>query len=160
MNLPFSILGFTHLKIFVLNASTWFTNSGLSWSSGINCNFCKSDSSSVGLTNVAQSLSLKKCLTSQRILLRFSIFSLLPFCSARLFSKYCFGLIGLSYSSRSKSAKSLTTHRNRGKYLWISSGSHSPIRSFLIYNCFDRFMINDKFWIAFSSIVPIELKMK
>jgi hypothetical protein len=145
MNFPFNVFGFTFKKIFYQRFSICFTNSGHKFSSVIPYKFCRSFSSSDGLTRVAQSHSLKKCLINLQIRFLASIFSLPPFYSARLFSKYSFEFMILWYSSSSFKEKSLTTHKNLGKYFWISSGSHSPIASFFILNYFDRLMISERF---------------
>jgi len=142
---PFNVFGLTFKNIFCQSYYIYFTNSGLRLSSGISYKFYKSFSSSDGHTKVAQSHSLKKCLINHQILFLASIFSLPPFYSDKLFSKYSLEFIEFLNSSSSFKEKSLTTQRNQGKYFWISSGSHSPTASFLIQSYFDRLIINDKF---------------
>ncbi len=70
--------------------------------------------------------------------------------------------------SRRRSEKSRTIQRKAGKYLAISSGSQSPTTSDLSWSSLERLIyatgetarlltIRLRFWIADSSIVPIEL---
>lgn len=168
-----SVLGLTFLNIFPLNWSTYLTNSSLSISSPIDYNYYNSFSSSTGLTNVWQSLSLKKCLMRRLIRFFYSMLSLEPFYCWRACSKYCLEVMAVPVVSRRRREKSRTTHRKEGKYFAISSGSHSPNTSVFICSSFERFIyiewykhemniltISDRLLIAFSSIVPILLYMK
>ena len=148
MNLEFRVLGLTLLKILFLRKLIWCTNSSLSWLSAIFYKFCSSFSSSTGLTKVKQSLSLKKCLISLLIRFLVSTLSEVPFWDCKAFSKYSRWLIGLPILSSKRREKSLTTQRNEGKYLAISSGSHSPSTSDLICSSLERliYMCYQTFW--------------
>lgn len=135
-------------------------NSGLISRSCIDCNYCKCFSASTGLTIVKQSRSPNTYLIS--LLMRFfcSIESEEPFCIISAFSRYYFGEIAFSKESVSLRAKSLTTHMKEGNNFWTSSGSQSSKTSDFIWSSFDKFMIKDKLFRAFSSIVPILLYKK
>lgn len=76
------------------------------------------------------------------------------------FSRYYFEEIWFPYRSCNLRLKSRTTHKNDGKYFYISSGSQSPSTSDLIYSSLDKLMIKLKEFIAFSSMVFILLNMK
>lgn len=160
MNFPLRVLGLTFLKILCLRLVIWAKNSGLSFSSERFQRDQRSFSSSVGLTIVQQSRSLKKFRIRRLMRFFFSTLSEVPFYSLNALSRYSLEFIALPYQSKSFNAKSLTTHMNYGKYLATSSGSASSAFCFFIYNYFDRLMIKDKFQSAFSSIVPIELYTK
>lgn len=71
------------------------------------------------------------------------------------FSKYCFEVISFPSSSSSCRLKSLRTHRKSGNICSIASLS-SPYPTFFWIN-WERFATMERFWMAFSSIWPIEL---
>lgn len=159
-NFPFISFGFTFLKIFSRSSLTYWINSGLISLSCIDCNYCKCFSVSTGLTIVKQSRSPNTYFINLLIRFFYSIESEEPFCIINAFSRYCFGEIAFSNESVSLRAKSLTTHMNEGNNFWTSSGSQSSRTSDFIWSSFDRLMISDKLFSAFSSIVPMLLYRK
>jgi len=117
-------------------------------------------SDSTGLTIVKQSRSVKTCLIMRRILFFCSTLSEAPFCCLNAFSMYCLEVIWNPFSSISLRVKSRTTQRKDGKYFEISSGSEFSSSSDFICSYLERFTISERLLRAFSSIVPMLLKMK
>ena len=111
-----NLLGFVFFITLFLNIFDCSKNSFLNWLSGKFCKFCKSRSSSIGLTITKQSLSGKYALINALTLFFSSIVVDIPFNSSSAFSKYCFSVITFPFLSSNFKLKSLKSHNKVGKY--------------------------------------------
>ena len=152
------IFGFVFFVTLFLNIFACCTNSFRSCSSGNRCMFCKSLSFSTGRTITKQSLSGKYVRIKERTLFFSSIISLEPFMFFNAFSRYCFSVITFPSWSSNLSEKSLKSQNKVGKYC-ASSSSFSIDELFLNLIVLLKFSTKLKLLIAFSSIVPNELKI-
>ena len=113
---PLKVFFFTCLNIFIFSSLISSINLGLRSESRTFAMFWSFASSSTGLIRVKQSLSLKKLVSSFRMLFFLIARSDVPFWGFKAFYKYSWGEITIPFSSTNLSAKSLTSHRKLGKH--------------------------------------------